>query len=303
MSKEFYGNGKLLLTGEYAILDGAKGLALPTAFGQYLKVRQGTQNHMCWKSIDEHGKVWFDAEINSTNLQLISTSDNEIAEPLLNILKEAQKLNSDFLAQNERNLNIEARITFPRNWGLGTSSTLIANIAAWANINPYKLLEASFGGSGYDIACATHNTAITYIRNGHKPHVQEVDFNPDFADQLFFVYLNQKQNSRDAIKRYRTLTIHKEQLITKINALTDAILNCENLGEFEMLLNKHEALLADTLGLPTIKNSLFPDYTNTIKSLGAWGGDFILATGKKTAMDYFRNKGYYTILPYTKMIL
>jgi len=30
----FYSNGKLLITGEYLVLDGAKALALPTKYGQ-----------------------------------------------------------------------------------------------------------------------------------------------------------------------------------------------------------------------------------------------------------------------------
>ena len=33
-TQTFYSNGKLLITGEYVVLDGAKALALPTKFGQ-----------------------------------------------------------------------------------------------------------------------------------------------------------------------------------------------------------------------------------------------------------------------------
>ena len=36
MKKTFYSNGKLLITGEYVVLDGAKALALPTKYGQNL---------------------------------------------------------------------------------------------------------------------------------------------------------------------------------------------------------------------------------------------------------------------------
>lgn len=303
MFKEFYGNGKLLLTGEYAILDGAKGLALPTSFGQFLKVESSTNTVTEWKSRDEKGAVWFNASFDTHHLQLISTSNTEIATSLLKILSEAKKLNLDFLSKDDQNYTIETKVTFPRNWGLGTSSTLIANIASWAHVNPYQLLEASFGGSGYDIACATHDTPITYIKNGYEPRINNVDFNPIFTDQIFFVYLNQKKNSREAITQYRTLDINKGVLISKINTMTEAILSCTNLIDFEMLLNEHETLLSKTLHIPTIKNSLFQDYPNTIKSLGAWGGDFILVTGTETDMDYFRHKGYSTILPYSEMIL
>ena len=37
--QSFYGQGKVLLTGEYFILDGARGLALPTQLGQKLNVK------------------------------------------------------------------------------------------------------------------------------------------------------------------------------------------------------------------------------------------------------------------------
>ena len=36
--KEFHANGKLLLTGEYAVLDGAKAIGLPTKRGQSLQI-------------------------------------------------------------------------------------------------------------------------------------------------------------------------------------------------------------------------------------------------------------------------
>jgi mevalonate kinase len=39
---DFYSHGKLLITSEYAVLDGAKALALPTRLGQKLSVSKNT---------------------------------------------------------------------------------------------------------------------------------------------------------------------------------------------------------------------------------------------------------------------
>jgi mevalonate kinase len=303
MVREFYSNGKLLITGEYAILDGAKGLALPTKFGQFLTLHHSETDTIRWKSFDEKDTIWFSTEISKNNLENITSTDEEIAQRLVNILKEARRLNPAFLADNYLYNSIESKITFPRNWGLGTSSTLIANIATWANINPYKLLESTFGGSGYDIACATSNSPITYQRNGYEPIINEVAFKPSFINQLFFVYLNQKKNSRDAINSYKNLNFNKKDLISKINIITENILLCDNLKGFELLLNEHEAILSNTLKVPTIKSRLFPDYSGTIKSLGAWGGDFVLATGTEAEMLYFKKKGFDTIVSYPEMIL
>ncbi|SHJ41486.1 Mevalonate kinase [Maribacter aquivivus] len=301
--KEFYSNGKLLLTGEYAILDGAKGLALPTSFGQSLKLRNKNSETIHWFSVDENDDTWFYAEFSKLGFKTINTTDEAVSDRLQQILTETQKFNSEFLSRISAYSVIEAKITFPKDWGLGTSSTLIANMATWAAVNPYQLLEATFGGSGYDIACATHNTAITYQRNGFEPKINKVFFNPDFKDDLFFVYLNQKKNSRDAINSYRSLDINKEALITKIDSITDKILSCTDLKDFEVLLDQHEAILSEALQTPTIKNTLFSDYSRTIKSLGAWGGDFVLATGTEDDMQYFKKKGYNTVVPYSKMIL
>ncbi|TLP82757.1 GYDIA family GHMP kinase [Maribacter sp. ACAM166] len=303
MTKELYSNGKLLLTAEYAILDGAKGLALPTKFGQYLKLSHQDSETFEWVSIDDTNKPWFSATFSKIDFKILNTTDKNISNRLVQILSEAKKLNPSFLSNPSDYNNIEAKLTFPTNWGLGSSSTLIANIAEWAQVDPYQLLASTFGGSGYDVACAQHNTPIVYQNNMYKPVVTTLNFHPLFSNQLFFIYLNQKKNSRDAIRAYRNVNFDKLDLISKIDAITDRIIKCTQLKEFELLLNTHEHIISETLKTPTIKEQLFSDYTGTIKSLGAWGGDFILATGSENEMDYFKEKGYATILPYKKMIL
>ncbi len=73
--------------------------------------------------------------------------------------------------------------------------------------------------------------------------------------------------------------------------------------EFETLLNLHEQILSSALNVTTIKEQLFPDYKGSIKSLGGWGGDFVLVTARENTLDYFKTKGYKTILSYSDMIL
>ena len=302
MKKEFYSNGKLLMTGEYAVLDGAKAWAIPTKYGQSLSVMETESKEIEWKSLDDKDRVWFEAIYDLESMTEISSSNSEISQTLHKILIEAQKLNPHFLTDG-LGYPIESKLTFPRDWGLGSSSTLINNIAQWANINPYQLLEKTFGGSGYDIACAQHNTPIIYQLENRKPTVQAVNFNPDFKDQLFFIHLNKKQNSREGISQYRQLNFNTKELVNNIGDITSKMVSCHNLVTFETLMDQHETILSNTLKTPTVKKSLFDDYTGSIKSLGAWGGDFILVTGGKTASTYFKQKGYSTIIPYSEMIL
>ena len=59
MKKEFYSNGKLLISGEYAVLDGALGFAIPSSYGQSLHVTPTTSGFLEWTSLDENKEVWF----------------------------------------------------------------------------------------------------------------------------------------------------------------------------------------------------------------------------------------------------
>ncbi|SDQ06481.1 GYDIA family GHMP kinase [Flagellimonas zhangzhouensis] len=302
MQKEFYSNGKLLLSGEYAILDGALGFAIPTSYGQSLHVTPTETGLLEWTSFDEQNAAWFSASFNLDNFEIKSTTDQKTAQSLITILLEANAQNPLLLTDSE-GFKIETYLDFPRSWGLGTSSTLINNVAQWARVDAYKLLWNAFGGSGYDIACAQYNSPITYQLNNGIPEIEEVTFNPIFKDSLFFVHLNQKQSSKEAIEAYRNLSIDKDKLVKDISAKTKKMILADTLAGFEQLMEEHETLLSEVLQIAPIKERLFPDYFGAIKSLGAWGGDFVLATGDFKALDYFKSKGYETVIPYAKLEL
>ena len=280
------------------MLDGATGLAIPTKKGQSLTVEASEQKGIYWKSLDEKGNVWFEATFNLDTS--ISKKEDKVFFQLIQILKEAQKLNPSFLTQE--NYNITTKLDFPRNWGLGTSSTLINNIAQWAQVDAFELLQNSFGGSGYDIAAAQHNTPILYSLLDGKPNIETVSLNWNFTENLFFVHLNQKQDSKEGIAHYKKAKVNAP-LISEISNITKQIITCKTLQNFEALIEKHESLISKSIGLSTIKSKLFPDFKNAIKSLGAWGGDFILATGGEREKDYFREKDYLTIISFEEMIL
>jgi len=304
MKTTFYSNGKLLITGEYLVLDGAKAFALPTKFGQNLIVENGSNQEIQWKSYDFDNHLWFDDTI--TFSEIINNPKSEIETvktTLIEILHEAYLLNSEFINTSE-GYKISTQLTFPKNWGLGTSSTLLNNIAQWAKIDAFILLKNSFGGSGYDIACAQNNTPIIYQLEQNSPLVEAVDFNPDFAQNIHFVYLNKKQNSKAAIKAYyNNKNQNLSQNITDNNKITNAVLNAKTVKEFAIALEKHEIHLSNILELETIQEIAFSDFSGVIKSLGAWGGDFVMAVSKENPKDYFTSKGYETILSYNEMIL
>ena len=303
MQQNFYSNGKLLITGEYLILDGAKGLALPTKMGQNLIVEDANTGAIHWKSYDADGGVWFEDTLSFEEIQNNNTTPESVKATLIKILQVANAMNPDVFS-NSRGLDITTQLSFPRNWGLGTSSTLINNIAQWFQINAFELLHKSFGGSGYDIACAQNNNPITYSIINGNPNIEQVVFDPEFSQNLYFVYLNQKRNSKSAIAEYHSnKTSQLPNYIATINGLTQDTIEANNLESFTKLLNKHETILSVLLKTETVKNTLFPDFEGAIKSLGAWGGDFVLAVSKKNPKPYFVAKGYETVIPYGEMIL
>jgi mevalonate kinase len=304
MACQFHSNGKLLITGEYAVLDGAVALAIPTVYGQNLKVIENGSRKLTWKSIDHFGKTWFEWTFAlgipfSEEMQRLK---DPTAKTLANLLAEAKRLNPSFLPSNG-GFAIETHLGFPKEWGLGSSSTLINNIAQWAKIDAYQLLWNAFSGSGYDIACAQNDTPLLYRLNAGVPEVQPVLFDPLFKKELFFVYLNKKQNSREGIARYRDRAFDKDKLVADISSLSKNIVKAGTLSSYEALVLEHEKLISGALGLPMVKEAKFSDFKGSIKSLGAWGGDFILASGNGGTPGYFKQKGYDVIIPFSKMML
>jgi mevalonate kinase len=303
MEKTFYSNGKLLITGEYLVLDGAKALALPTKFGQSLTVSSGKNQEINWTSFDKDKSIWFQETISFSEIIKFKKIENQsVKSTLIEILHEAFLLNPEFLNSSE-GFTISTNLTFPKFWGLGTSSTLINNIAQWLEINALELLKNSFGGSGYDIACAQNDLPIFYQIIDGKPEVEIMNFNPVFSDNLYFVYLNQKQNSKSAIAAYYKKHNNLSAIFPEINKITVEITEAIPLERFQELIQKHENIMSEVLEIPTVKNSLFSDFNGTVKSLGAWGGDFVLVVSNENPTAYFKAKGFETIISYSDMIL
>ena len=252
-----------------------------------------------WESFDSKKNAWFESEFNVNTLKLVSSSDVEIGIRLQKLLATTKKMNPSFLSKGGK---VKCHLEFDRSWGLGSSSTLVANIALWANRNPYQLLENSFGGSGYDIGCAQAEGPITYIRNQYNPIIQTAELSYPFEANLFFVHLNKKRNSQDALAAF-DLNMVNQSSIDAISKLTDRIIACTDQNSFDSCLKEHEALIGSLLNQLNVQDIYFSDFKGIVKSLGAWGGDFVLVSGDRHSPNYFRAKGYETIIPFREMIL
>lgn len=302
----YFGHGKLLLTGEYFVLDGALALALPTKVGQSLSVKYSPSFSptLHWKSYDVNGNVWFDSQFEFWHFKCMDENPSEEALVLQKILQQVRKQNSHFLRDNV-DVRVETRLGFPITWGLGSSSSLIYNIAQWAYISPFELLFKTFGGSGYDIACAQSDGPIAYKKVSSGPTFSPIYFSPDFKNNLYFIYLGKKQNSREAVKEYAKKRPVDSTLITKITELTQEFLSAQTLKQFQSLIVAHEEIISNTIDIPMVKDSHFADFSGAIKSLGAWGGDFILAATENDfdyVRSYFAGKGLEAVYKYNDLI-
>ena len=297
---EVYSNGKVLLTGEYVILDGALSLAAPTKFGQHLKFQENLSNFINWKSKNFDGNIWFECLITSDTLKVKSTSSQKISNTLVEIINFIREYNPAFL--KNCGSDISTNLTFEKNLGLGSSSTLISNLSKISGVNPYTLNNKIFKGSGYDIACAESISPILYKLDKDQKIINEVSFKPSFNEHIYFVYLNKKQNSILEIEKYNKNKA-SNSIINEISDITSEILVCNSIDRFNKLIEAHELIISKLISKQTVKDLLFKDFDGYIKSLGAWGGDMIMVTSHYNPSGYFKERGYSTIFKFEELLV
>ncbi len=292
-----------MLCGEYAVLQGATALALPTLKGQSLTVEllnSKGEPVIHWQSFDEKGECWYSAEIGLPHFNVIESTDPSVSIQLIRFLITAKALNPYFL--NEMgSYKIETKLEFAKDDGLGSSSTLTNNIAQWANVDPFKLHFNAFKGSGFDVAVAQFQQPLLYQVNHQSPTIEVFHWKKNFNDKLFFIHLNRKQNSRIEIEKFNSLPQFSLRQIEELTRVSKLLSHTTDYFEFCLLLEIAEEEVSSALAKPSPKQTLFHDFKGTIKSLGAWGGDYIMATGENT-LAYFYNKGFTRIVPFNEMI-
>ncbi|MCB2195933.1 MAG: GHMP kinase [Bacteroidetes bacterium] len=304
MSNEFYSRGKLLLTGEYFVMEGSQALAVPLNVGQRLFVEKcySTNLEINWKSYAKN-KLWFEATFDLKSLNIVATNDLHIANYLQKLLSYVK--NKSVVMEGNQAIQIKTYLDFLPEWGFGSSSSLISNLAYWANISPYDLFFSVSEGSGYDIACARSDTPILYQWK-QEPIIHSVKFEPNFLDYIYFVYLGKKQDSLKSVQENKANIKGKKSEMNRITELTKSITEINTLDEFDEIIKEHEEIVSKSIKEEKVKSKYFSDFQGVIKSLGAWGGDFILVTHKGDPdyiKNYFNKKGLDVIFPYKELVL
>lgn len=301
---KFYSKGKFLLTGEYVIIDGAFSLAVPLNFGQFLTVEEQEKNEISFETyqnsnlIYSNNFIYYENEYKVNNSISQNASDKFILQIINTLIAEKPSLFS-------KGLKFTSDLNFDINWGLGSSSSLISNFSQWSEIEKFELFKKLSNGSGYDVFAAQAETAITYQLINDLPIVQEVELNNDILENCFFVYLGKKQNSENEVKNYRKSAKISSTDIQNIYNLTQRLIDLNSYDELIEIIQNHEKIISSILNRPTIKEELFADFDGEIKSLGAWGGDFVLAfskNGNNYTKNYFHSKNLNTIFTWNQMV-
>ncbi len=307
----FRAKGKLMISGEYLVLAGATAYAIPTTYGQQLLITRKYYDRpaVFWTSFVK-GEKWIDVKFYGQNLDfdMEEASQNKTLTHILKlrkILLAARELEPEFLSEDVLWI-ARSDINFDREWGLGTSSTLITNIASWIGVNPYKLLFKVSRGSGYDIACAKSTLPLLYTFTGteNEPKLHCPGFKPGFLPKLFFVYSGKKQSTDESLQSFRVDSVTTRDIF-HISELSRIMLRTDDLSRFMGAMMDHEHIISKYTGMTPVKELLFPDFFGAVKSLGAWGGDFMLAASdqpENLTLKYFQDKGYKTIIPFKDML-
>ncbi len=294
-------NGKLLLTGEYLVLHGAKAIALPLKVGQQMEVSQvENSSNVHWQAWFQD-KIWFECVLSSDDSSVLQTSDPVKSEVLVKLFKAIKELNPEF--KLPAGTQFETTLESNPEWGFGSSSTLVSLLAQWAGVDPFRLNELIFHGSGFDIACATADSPIFYTRNQPAAPVL-LDY--PYTDQLFLVYSGKKKGTAREVRSFLKERPVFEQQIADINALTEEFAVCSNLQDFNRLIEIHELMIGKLIGQIPVKARFFSDFDGAIKSLGAWGGDFWLVSTEmpfQQIRKYFENKGFDPVFKWSDLIL
>ena len=224
-----------------------------------------------WQSFDFEGKEWMNCHF--------SLADE--AETLASVIRPLHQMlrliaaNRPDLCSPDLDLHVRIKASFRKEWGLGSSSALIANLAHWSQTDPFALMDVSFPGSGYDVAAAFQDVPLLYRIDENKRTTAPLPAFPEFLSEYRVVFLVKKVNSRESVFETRERIPLLNEYLPKLNRYGMEALQSTTPATFNHCMLMYEEILADTLGLePT--GSQFADYQGLVKSLGAWGGDAVL---------------------------
>jgi mevalonate kinase len=292
---EIFSRGKLILMGEYAVMDGATALCIPLQTGQQLLYDETGDKMIHW-SWTYNEKLIARFSLDALSLRSTGYEDKGDAGWATRLIQQIRIQNRNFLSGGAI---LEFKNHFPVEWGLGSSSATISSLCRLAEADPYRVNQRLTGGSGADIAAAVADKWFFYQRFP-EPRTDEIETDFQHKEHVFFIYSGKKQaTARHIASISRKLP---DEILEKAEEYA-RIFASGTLEEVMLAVQEHEKMLADQLGLPSRAGS-FKDFDGKIKSLGAWGGDFFMAITPHDpdyVREYFKKRGFEIVLQWEEM--
>jgi len=302
----FYAPGKILLCGEYLVLKGFNGIAVPTQKGQWLEVfefetPENKKDTIIYTALDFEGYKWIEwqGEINTIQKQEISTESIDFLIKFLKLLpKKSWKKGCSY--------RFETRLEFNQNWGLGSSSTFISLLCQYFRLDPFKMEQKLFGGSGYDIAIAELKQPLIFWKNKNGANFRTWSAEVTKESDWSVVFLNEKVNSRksselinEAIQEISDDAAYQLQF----QKIIEMIELANDIFTIEAALEMYQLLLGQITNLPTPYQflNIKPVKQGLCKWLGAWGGDMILVNNK-VLEEYPNVFTDYQVCPWSEIV-
>lgn len=251
-------------------------------------------SHLNWQASDNEGNVWFNAEINTEIMHASVSSNNDVANTLIQLLSIVKKFNPGLF--EHKTLRIETETEFALNSGLGTSSTLVCLLADWSGIDPFMLQKEVFQGSGYDVAVCRTGKPIVYWLENSKPCWSPFHLDDSLTKNWVLIFTGKKMNSREAVSATAgriSSAVNNPLFRWQLDQIVKGLKNPGNKIMLEAGIEMWQGMLSTLLGLKRTYDDLglIPVPGGMCKYLGAWGGDVILTNDVFLAVNQARFEG------------
>jgi len=298
---QYHSNGSFLLTGEYLVSEGSQAIVLPLKKGQTLVIKPIKEDLLIWEDIYNE-ETLFTAVFSTDQIDIIESTDGEKASFVGDVLKTAM----DHLASLSSlpGYYIKAIHNYPIHLDPGTRPALIACVAEWFNINPFRLSRAIMKDAGYGIAGARSSKPILYQLVDTSPDYKHIALNPSYTGNIYFVYAGDHEGlsgEREQIEHTGNLP----HVIPKIREINKNIIQSGSLEDFEHALLEYEQFLSGLLNEKSVQERLFDDFPGVIKPLVTHNSKFLLVTWKGSMSElreFFAGYNLQTLFQWDELI-
>lgn len=307
--------GKMVISGEYAVLEGAR--ALSVAINRRVECQFTPGNTV---KLEGMGTGPYDAYIKGHNLIIHGPHAKRFSLPQ-RIFEYALSVGKNIPTGHYRlnsNALYDFNQTFPRKLGFGSSGALTSALCAHLfpqTATPYEIFEFGLNayrhfsnkkGSGVDIATSCSGGLISYRLNSEHPEISHQTI-PAAVKNLLVVDTGTSQNTRRFLSNVSALKSKNHTLYQRVMSncidhaeeLAHRLLSQQETKQLELLIdaiNRNNLALhalQDAAGIPIFSKDIqqiiriAKIHGGTAKPSGAGGGDLVLACIPENAKKAF----------------